>query len=139
LVLLDAKDQTARMFMIGRKEQFAFLVALLVSALVIGYIAYDPNSRIKNVVSAERLPRPQQVMFMEANAPIEVGDEVFIPGMSVPSAGKIAALPRQSIAVRDAGAATRFLILGRDRYYVALPEGAGQIVQRADIRQLVSN
>jgi hypothetical protein len=144
LVLLDAKDQKARMFMIGRKEQFAFLIVLLVCALVIGYQVYDPVSRataaaVAKAVPAVRVQRPQQVMFMEENAALEIGDSVFVPGAFAPSICKIAGLPSQSVTLRDAGAAARFLILGRDRYYVTSPDGLGQIVHRADLRQLVSN
>ena len=140
LVLLDAKDQKATMFMIDRKQQFAFLLALIVSALVIGYLAYDPTSRIKiNVVQAVTVPRPQQVTLLDANKPLEVGDEVFVPAVFAPSVCKIAALPNQSLEVRAAGGTPQFVILGRDRYYVTIPDGLGQIVRRADLRQLVSN
>jgi hypothetical protein len=143
LVLLDNKDQTARMFFITQKQQFVFFFALLLSALVIGYIAYDPAARAAQAAAAMpavRLPRPQQVMFMEADAPLAVGDNVFVPALFAPSVARIAALPRESIILRHAGsAAASLLILGRDSYYVTVADGAGQIVSRADLRQLVSN
>ncbi|HEY0548320.1 MAG TPA: hypothetical protein VGF13_01890 [Verrucomicrobiae bacterium] len=131
------------MFFITQKQQLVFCFALLLSALVIGYIAYDPAARAAQAaaaVSAVRLPRPQQVMFMEADAPLEVGDAVFVPAVFAPSVARIAALPRESIILRNAGsAAASLLILGRDSYYVTIPNGVGHIVSRADLRQLVSN
>lgn len=138
LVLLDAKDQTARMFFITAAQQFAFFLVLLVGALVAGYFVYDPATRITSV-SAVRVPRPQQVVFLEADATLEVGDDVFVPAVFAPNACKIVALPSQSLQIRSAGAPARFLILGQDSYYVTVPNGHGQIVHRADLRQLVSN
>jgi hypothetical protein len=143
LVLLDTKDQTARMFFITQKQQLVFFFALLLSALVIGYIAYDPAARAAQAAAAApavRLPRPQQVMFLEADAALEVGDSVFVPAIFAPSVAKIAGLPRESVVLRNAGSlSTSLLILGRDSYYVTIQNGAGQIVSRADLRQLVSN
>ena len=143
LVLLDNKDQTARMFFITQKQQLVFFVALLLSALVIGYNVYDPAARAARAAAAApavRLPRPQQVMFMEADAPLEVGDSVFVPAVFSPSVARIAGLPRESVIVRDADSrAARLLILGGDSYFVTIPDGSGQIVSRADLRQLASN
>ena len=138
LVLLDSKDKAARMFFITQGQQFAFLVALLLSAAVIAFIAFEPAS-LKKAVAAVSVPRAQQVMLLERDSALEVGDSVFVPAIFAPSICKIAGLPRQSVEFRDAGGAGRFLILGQDRYYVTAPDGLGQIVRRADLRRLVSN
>jgi hypothetical protein len=117
-------------------RRFATVVITLLLSAVLWYGVIEPAAA-KVAAPAVRVPRVQQVVFLEADSTLQVGDTVIVSGGLAPIPGKIAAVPRQLVKDRDKNGREFLLIVGSNRYYVVAANGIGQIVKRTDIRRLV--
>jgi len=136
LIIHDPKGKGPRMLMLGWPEQLALLLVIVVGSLWLWYGLFEPVFR-KVSVPAVRVPHARQIVSCDADAALQVGDTVFIMGKLAPSAGKIAAVPFQSIKGHEANGPEQFVILGVDQYYIIAADGTGKVFNRAAIRGIV--
>jgi hypothetical protein len=138
IILHDDKGKPPPMLMIGWPEQLAALLLVAVAGLWMWFGLIEPALR-SPAQPAIRVPRAQQVMSIDAGSALQIGDTVLVAGKVAPKSGTVAALPRQSVRLRDASGTSQFVILGADGYYVIVENGAGQVMSRGDIRGVVQN
>jgi len=136
VILHDEKGKGPRMLMLGWQEQLALLLVILIASMWIWFGLLEPFFR-KVPVPAIRVPHPMQVVTYEPGTLLQLGDTVFITAKSAPFAGKIAALPLQSVKTRNGNGPEQFVILGVDQYYIIGADGVGKVFNRALIRGIV--
>ena len=138
LIIHDPKGKGPRMLVMGWPEQLALLLVLVVASLWLWYglLALAFRSAF---VPAVRVPHAQQVGSYDTDIPLQVGDTIFIAGKLAPIAGKVAALPLQSVRGHDANGPEQLVILGVDQYYIVAADGSGKVFTRTAIRGIVQN
>ncbi len=133
IILHDSKGKPPPMMLLGWPEQLSLLLVVAVAGLWMWFGLIEPRFR-DEARPAIRVPRAVQVVALEADAQLTVGDIVFVHQASKPSAAMVTALPRQSFMERQADGRGKLVILGENRYYVVAENGTGQILARNDIR-----
>jgi hypothetical protein len=137
IFLHDNYGKPPPMLMLGSGTQIAFLVVVAATLLWLWFAWLAPLFQ-KMPPPAVRVPRVQQVNMIDPDAPLKLGDVVLVASKQSVSAGRITALPRQSVVVRQPGGGEHFMVLGANRYYVVADQG-GIVMSRADIRGLVQS
>jgi hypothetical protein len=138
LILHEPEGKHPRMLLLGWKEQLAFLLLVAIAAAWLWFGLFEPIFR-HTPQPAVRVPRAAQVMPLEREAPLHVGDTIFFAGAAAPGAGRIAALPRESVFGRDPYGPEKLVILGLNQYYVVTANGTGRVLVRADMRGMVQS
>jgi hypothetical protein len=132
----DAQSGDSRTLLIAWSQWITVLLLLSVGSAFVWYQIMEPSLR-KGIQPIVRVAHARQVLPVEADSILRVGDTIYFPGAMVPNTATIAALPLQGIKARDRRGVERLLILGGERYYVITADGVGHVLERADIRGVV--
>ena len=136
VILEEPQGEISRTFLAARSQLITVILLVLVGSAFLWYRILAPAITVvaRPVV---RVPHAQQVLPMEADSILRVGDTIFFPGSVAPNTAMIAAVPLQGIKVRDGSGVERLLILGGEHYYVIAADGVGHLLDRTDIRGIV--
>ena len=136
LAVVDRLGDSPSLFVLSWKHQLAIVLGVALASVLLWHTFLMAISRA-NAPYMAGVIKHARVVPLDSNSRVQQGDVIAVGGNGPIIAQKVVGLPKQTIVVRESGAAARLLVLGADRYYVTNKDGAGFVVNHGDIRGLV--